>query len=160
MKLSRKVAFVGVFTALSMVVSTLERLIPLSLVVPLPGVKLGLANIMVMFVLYKRGARLAWSVQVLRILLSALLFGTPVSFMMSLCGGVAALLVQQLLYRKRPFSVIGVSIAGAASHHIGQILAAAAVLQSVYIVAYLPILLLLSIVTGAVTGLILYTIIK
>lgn len=160
MKLSRKIAFVGVFTALALVVSTLERLIPLEVVLPLPGLKLGLSNIIILFVLYKKGAGIAWQVQLLRIALSALLFGSPVSFWMSLCGGAAALLMQTALYKRKPFSVIGVSIAGAACHHIGQILAATVVLQSVYIVAYLPILLLLSVVTGAVTGLVLYTIIK
>ena len=140
-----------------MAFSFVEYLVPLSLLLPLPGVKLGLANV-VITVLFFFGSPLdAALVSAFRIGLSALLFGTPVSFMFSAFGGLLAYLFLWLCrpFFNRFFSFLGVSILSATGHHLGQIIAAVILFDSGVLLTYLPILLLAGMITGGVTGLIL-----
>lgn len=145
-------ALCAVLIALALALSYLERFIPLQLVVPLPGIKLGLANIVTLIALYLLGTKCAFAILIPRCILGAVFGGGITGLLFSLTGGVLAMGVMALCRKMRLFSVYGVSILGAAAHNIGQIFAAMGVLSSVYVASYLPYLLLVAIVTGFATG--------
>ena len=153
MKLNaRSIALCAVLTALALGLSTLENLFPVTLFIPLPGVKLGLANIVTVFALYQLGAAPALCILVARCLLGSLFAGNASALLFSLLGGVLAMLVMMALTRLRGLSVYGVSIGGAAAHNIGQMAAACITLGSTMVLGYLPFLLAVSLVTGTLTG--------
>ena len=149
---TKKLALAAVLTALALGLSTLENLFPVSLLVPLPGIKLGLANIVTVFALYRLGAPFALALLVARCLLGAMFAGNVSALLFSLMGGVLAMLTMIVLRRVRGLSVYGVSIAGAAAHNIGQICAAMVVLGGTAVLGYLPVLLGVSLITGTLTG--------
>ena len=155
MKLSAKrIALCAILTALALGLNVLEGFFPLSLLLPLPGVKLGLANIVTLFALYTLGSRPALAILLARCLLGSLFAGNASALLFSLLGGLASMGVMIALHRLRGLSVFGVSLGGAAAHNVGQIAAAAITLGSTAVVGYLPFLLLISLVTGALTGLV------
>lgn len=149
-KNSRLVAFCGVFTALAMIFSYVELLLPVSIGVP--GAKLGLANIAILVVLYVAGSRAAFLVDILRIVLTSVLFGNMAAFIFSISGGILSIVVMILLKKSDRFSMLGVSVAGGTAHNIGQIAAAAVVTGTAKIAYYLPVLLITGIITGIVNG--------
>lgn len=149
---TRKIALCAVLIALALALSYMERFIPLQLLVPLPGVKLGLANIVTLIALYLLGVKCAFAVLVPRCILGAVFGGGITGLLFSLTGGILAMAVMASCRKIRIFSVYGVSILGAAAHNIGQILAAMVVLGSVYVAGYLPYLLFVAILTGMATG--------
>ena len=149
---SKKIAVCAVMIALALSLSYIERFIPLQLVVPLPGVKLGLANIVTMIALYMLNTKFAYTILIPRCILGSVFGGGITGLAFSVLGGVMALGVMAAAKRVRWFSVYGVSILGAAAHNIGQILAAMLLMRSVYIGAYLPYLLIISVFTGLMTG--------
>ena len=149
---SKKIAVCAVMIALALSLSYIERFIPLQLVVPLPGVKLGLANIVTMIALYMLNTKFAYTILIPRCILGSVFGGGITGLAFSMMGGVMALGVMAAAKRVRWFSVYGVSILGAAAHNIGQILAAMLLMRSVYIGAYLPYLLIISVFTGLMTG--------
>lgn len=138
--------------ALALALSYAERFIPLQLVIPMPGIKLGLANVVTLVALYRLKGRYALAILVPRCILGALFGGGITGLLFSLTGGLLALLVMSLAKKAPIFSIYGVSILGAAAHNIGQIIAAMLLLRSVYVAAYLPWLLLAATVTGILTG--------
>ena len=147
---TKKLAFLSVSVALAMVLAFVESQIPpLSAV---PGIKLGLANVVTLFILYKLGWREAAVVAIIRVLLSSLLFGTFVTLTYSAFGAVLSLIVMILAKRFSPFSAIGVSVLGALSHNVGQILAAWIYLGNGAIVYYLIPLSVSGTVAGIVVG--------
>jgi heptaprenyl diphosphate synthase len=150
----RKLALSGILISMAIVLSYVERLFPLGLIVPLPGIKLGLANIVTVFALFYLGFKPAFIITILRCILTALLFGSISSLLFSLFGAFAALLAMVILKRGygKLFSIIGVSMGGAAAHNIGQIMAASLLLKSLAVFAYLPLLLVASIFTGILTA--------
>ena len=153
MKIStRQVAMCAMLTALALGLSTLENLFPVTLFIPLPGVKLGLANIVTVFALYQLGAAPALCILVARCLLGSLFAGNASALLFSLLGGVLAMLVMMALTRLRGLSVYGVSIGGAAAHNNGQMAAALITLGNTAVLGYLPFLLAVSLFTGALTG--------
>ena len=141
----------GVLTALALALSYVERFIPLQLAIPLPGIKLGLANVVTLTALCRFGKGHAFGILTARCLLGAIFAGLS-SLAFSLTGGLLALGVMCLAAKSRHLSLFGVSVLGAAAHNLGQILAAAVLMQSFYVAAYLPWLLLVSISTGLFTG--------
>lgn len=151
----KKLTLCGMLTALAVVLSFVERLFPLDAIVPVPGVKLGLANVVTLFALTRLSARDALVIVLCRVALSSLLMGSVTAFLFSLFGGLLALAVMGLLLRAEGkfCSVLGVSVAGAAAHNIGQIIAAVIWMQTGAVVAYLPWLLVMSVPLGLVTGL-------
>ena len=149
---TKNIALCAVLAALALALSTLEGLFPLSLFVPLPGVKLGLANIVTVFALYQLGAGAALAVLVTRCLLGGLFAGNLSAMLFSMLGGLSAMLVMILLKRLPRLSVYGVSVGGAAAHNIGQMAAAVITLGSTMVLGYLPFLLLVSLLTGTLTG--------
>ena len=151
---TKNLTLCAVLTALALGLSTLENLFPVSLVVPLPGVKLGLANIVTVFALYVLGPGQAMLILLARCLLGAVFAGNMNALIFSLLGGVSAMLMMILLSRSRRLSVYGVSIGGAAAHNCGQGAAAVLTLGNTAPLYYLPVLLGVSLFTGALTGLV------
>lgn len=149
---TKNLALCAVLTALALGLSTLENLFPISLAVPLPGIKLGLANIVTVFALYELGAVPALVILVARCLLGAMFAGNASALLFSLLGGVLAMAVMIVLSRASRLSVYGVCIGGAAAHNIGQICAAMIVLGGTAVLGYLPVLLGVSLLTGTLTG--------
>ena len=149
---AKQIALCAVMIALALALSYTERFIPLQLVVPLPGVKLGLANVVTLVALYMLKTRYAFMILIPRCILGAVFGGGITGLTFSLWGGILALGTMAIARRMRIFSVYGVSVLGAAAHNIGQILAAMVLMQSVYIGAYLPYLLIVGIFTGLLTG--------
>lgn len=149
---TRKLTLCAVLLSLALSLSYLERFIPLQMVIPLPGVKLGLANIVTLIALYLLGSKAAFAILVPRCIMGAMFGGGFTALVFSLTGGVLAMTTMMLCRRAPFFSVYGVSILGAAAHNIGQICSAMVLMRSVYVGAYLPYLLLVAIITGFATG--------
>jgi heptaprenyl diphosphate synthase len=152
----KKIATCGVLISLALIFSYLERFIPVNLLIPIPGIKLGLANIITIVALFLIDVKSAVVITALRCVLANVLFGTPISMIFALSGAFAALITMLLLKygHNRFFSVIGISAGGAAAHNVGQIAAAVLVLKSTAVFAYLPLLLVASMFTGFITGIV------
>ena len=148
--MKNKVAVFGVFTSLALILSYVELLIPINF--GIPGMKLGLANLLVVILLYKGCPRDALLLSVIRILLSGLIFGNMFSIFYSLGGGLLSLAVMDFLKKTGQFTVAGISIGGGASHNVGQLLVAMFVVQTYQVGYYLPVLLIAGVITGAVIG--------
>lgn len=152
MSKAKQIALCAVMIALALVLSYTERFIPLQMLIPLPGVRLGLANIVTLVALYLLSPKHAFLILIPRCILGSMFGGGVTGLLFSLIGGILALGVMAVARRARLFSVYGVSILGAAAHNVGQVLTAMVLMQSVYIGAYLPYLLLVAIFTGSATG--------
>ena len=148
---SRRLARYALLTALAMALSWLESLVPLAGVVP-PGVKLGLTNLVVIFALYRMSLRDAAVISLIRVVLVAFTFGNSYSFAYSLAGAALSLAVMALLKRSGKFSLLGISVAGAVSHNIAQVLVAMAVMETSRLAWYLPVLLVSGIAAGVCVG--------
>ena len=148
---AKRVAFISLLIALALAISVAEGWIPLAFI-PVPGVKLGLANIVTLFALCFLNFRDAFTVLVLRCVLASL-FGSGITALaFSLSGGILALITMYILLKSNKFSLAGVSIAGAAMHSVGQIIASFFMLSTFSVIFYLPFLLIASVFTGALTG--------
>lgn len=152
---TKRIALCSMLTALAIVLSLVEKMFPLDAVLPVPGIKLGLANIVTLFALVRLCARDALVILVLRVSLASLLFGGLTGFLFSISGGLLAWLVMWSLLRfeGKSLSYLGISVAGAAMHNVGQISVAVFWMCTGAVVAYLPLLLVMSIPLGLVTGL-------
>ena len=148
----RKTAFMGLFLALAMICSYIETLIPFS--VGIPGIKLGLANIAVVLMLYSVGTKEALLVSLLRIVLVGILFGNAFSIIYSLAGCILSFIVMYLLKKSDKFSSVSISLVGGVCHNIGQIIVAAIVLSTYSVVYYIPVLLVAGCITGLVIGIV------
>lgn len=152
MSKTKRLTLCAILIALALALSYTERFIPLQMVIPLPGVKLGLANIVTLIALYLLGPRDAFAILIPRCIFGAVFGGGITGLLFSLTGGILAMLTM-ILAKKIPFfSIYGVSILGAAAHNVGQILAAMLLMNSHYIGAYLSYLLLVALFTGVATG--------
>lgn len=147
---SYKAALFGLMTALAFVFSYLESLLPLN--TGIPGVKIGLANLVVITALYLFPKSYAFSIAVIRIVLSGLTFGGLSAMLFSLAGGMLSFAVMLILKKTNKFSVIGVSAAGGIFHNIGQIAAAGFVMKTQQIIHYLPVLIISGVVAGVLIG--------
>lgn len=155
MKLTTKqLTLCALLTAMALALSYLENFFPLSLAIPVPGIKLGLANIVTVFALYALGSGQAFMILLARCFLGAVFAGNMNALIFSVMGGVTAMVVMILLKKWQKLSVYGVSIGGAAAHNCGQVAAAVLTLGNSGPLYYLPILLGVSLFTGALTGLI------
>ena len=148
----RTSAYFGMLLALSLIFSYLETLIPISF--GIPGIKLGLANVVTVIVLYYWGTKEALLLAVLRNVLSGFLFGNLFAIFYSIAGSLASILAMDFLKKRKSFSVTGVSIAGGVFHNIGQLIVAMLVVESLSISYYAPVLLIAGMLTGALIGLI------
>lgn len=148
---AKTVALFGMMVALAFTLSYLESLIPFNF--GIPGVKLGLANLVTVVALYTMKPYEAFAIAVIRIFLAGLTFGNAYSLAYSLCGGILSFIVM-LLFKRTKLSTIGVSILGGICHNIGQIIVAAIIMQTSKIVYYLPVLLIAGLLTGLLMGII------
>ena len=148
--MKNRVAYFGVFTALALIFSYVESLIPIQL--GIPGVKLGLANLIIVIALYKMRLSEVFLLSIVRILLSGFLFGNYFSILYSLAGGLLSLAVMALLKKTEDFSVMGISMAGGVFHNVGQLVVAMMVVETFSVGYYLPVLLVAGLVTGFLIG--------
>ena len=155
--LTKRVAADAVFLVLALALSYVEVLIPLGAILPLPGFKLGLANLLVMVLIWCVSAVDGVIVSVLRVLIMGLLFGTPISMFFSAGGALLSFLVLVLLKRFScgAVSFIGISVLSASAHNIGQLICAGVVFDFRVVVTYLPFLLVASAIFGTVSGVLL-----
>lgn len=150
--MKKKVAYFGVLTALALIFSYIETLIPIHF--GIPGVKLGFANLIIVIALYKMGIKEAYTLSIVRVILAGFIFGNLFSILYSLAGGLLSLTMMAVLKKTEKYSVFGVSMAGGVFHNIGQLIMAAIVLESFSIAYYFPILLVSGVVTGLLIGLV------
>lgn len=148
----KKTAYMGIFLALALICSYIETLIPFH--IGIPGVKLGLTNIVIVWALYLLGTKEALAISVMRIVLSGMMFGNAFSIAYSLAGGLLSFIVMVLLKKTSRFKCISVSIAGGIFHNIGQLLVAAAIVQNLSVFYYIPVLFISGTITGLVIGVI------
>lgn len=147
---TKDMAIYGMFIALAMVFSYIESMIPISL--GIPGIKLGIANLVTIVCLYVLGIKAAISVSLIRIVLMGLSFGNTSTMMYALAGGMLSLLLMIIAKKADLFSMAGVSIIGGVSHNIGQLILAAIIIETVGVISYMPVLLFAGSVAGFLIG--------
>ena len=150
--MAKKVSLYGILVSLAFIASYIEVLIPFNF--HIPGMKLGLANIVVLAALYTGGAKAGITVSIIRIILVGLTFGNPYSAIYGLSGGVISLAVMIALKKTDFFGMTGVSMAGGVAHNLGQLLCAMILLKLPAVFTYLSYLILVGTVTGALIGII------
>ena len=146
-----RLASFGVFVALALIFSYIETLIPFQ--IGIPGVKLGLANLVIVIALYRMPVGEVYLLSGVRVVLTGFLFGNLMSILYSLAGGILSLTVMWGMKRIRSVSILGVSIAGGVFHNVGQLLAAALMVETYGVFSYVPVLLISGLLTGFVIGL-------
>lgn len=153
--MTRGIAQLGFFLALALILAYVESLIPFSF--GIPGIKLGLPNLIVVLLLYGTGrnhVRDALTVNILRIVLSGFLFSNLYTILYSLAGAALSFIAMLIGRRMRCFSIVGVSVLGGVFHNIGQIIVAMFVVETVYVGYYVPILIAVGTITGAILGIV------
>ena len=147
---SKKIAYCGLLTTVALLLSYVERMLAIPMIVP--GMKLGLANVAVLIALYILDNKTAFSISILRILISALLFTGFASFLYSASGALLSFTVMAFCKKTNIFSMIAVSILGGISHNIGQITIACVIVENIGLFYYMPFLIILGIATGFKIG--------
>ncbi len=149
---TKKVAFIGLSIALAMILSFVESQIPA--LVAIPGVKVGLPNLVMVFLLYKVGWKETVSVSIIRILLISMLFGNVQTLAFSIAGAVLSLTGMILLKKTDWFSCVAVSVVGGILHNVGQIIAACFWTETAQIAYYLPVLFISGTIAGTLIGIV------
>ncbi len=147
---TQRIAKTGMLLSISLVLSYLEMLLPV--LVAVPGVKIGLANIITMFLLYRTDMKRTLAFTCVRVLIAGILFSGVSGIIYSLSGGIFCVVVMSLLKRCSIFSVLGVSMAGAIAHNMGQIFIAILIMENIHIVYYLPVLCISGVISGLLVG--------
>ena len=155
---SQKVSYCAVFTALAMIFSYVEAILPINF--GIPGMKLGLANLVIVTGLYYMSEKNVFLISLTRILLMGLLFGNGMSLLYSLTGGILSYIIMVTLKKKSSLSVFAVSVSGGVFHNIGQLAAAAFAVSNIHIFYYLSALLIAGVVTGSLIGIVSEKILK
>lgn len=145
-----KIAYTGLLSAFAIIISYVEMLLPLN--IGIPGVKPGLANFIILIVLYEFGVKEAFIINFIRILVNGILFANVFSILFSLSGALISMITMFLVKKVKGISMIGVSIAGGVSHNIGQILIASVIVETYSVVYYIPVLILSGVITGILVG--------
>ena len=153
-----RVALMAMFAALALIFSYIEAILPLN--TGIPGVKLGIANLVILTALYILGFRRAMCINVIRILIAGLLFNGFFGAMYSLAGGVLSLIIMYLLKKTGLFSVVGISMAGGVAHNLGQLLIAALIVSNIKLFFYFPVLLFSGMISGILIGIVTHLILK
>lgn len=146
----RRVAVSSVLAGLALIFSYIEAIFPFNF--GIPGIKLGLSNLVILVALYSLGAGYAFSINIVRIILSGLLFGGVSAMLYSLAGGLLSFVAMLVLKKTGIFSPVGVSMAGGVFHNVGQVAVAALVVETGRIFIYLPVLSLTGLATGTMLG--------
>lgn len=145
-------AHLGFFSALAIILGYVESLLPVFS--GIPGIKLGLANLAILFMLKRYSFKEAACVSIVRILVIGFMFGNLFSILYSLAGAALSLTAMTLLKKRTDFSLIGISIAGGITHNIGQLIVAMIVVESTSLIVYAPALLISGIITGLLIGIV------
>lgn len=148
---SKKTAYLAIFTACALILSFVETLIP-PVYSAVPGIKIGLPNIIIIYALYKISFLSAFTVSLVRVFLVALLFGNVLTLLYSLAGAVLSLTIMVILKKTAWFSIAGVSVTGAVFHNLGQIIVAILILDTVEVGYYMLVLTLTGVVSGILVG--------
>lgn len=156
--LNKKTAYTAMFAALALIFSYVEFLVPLP--IPVVGAKVGIANLVIIIAMYRLGFKEAMSINLIRIVISGLLFSGVFGILYSMAGGVTSLLVMFLLYKTKQFSMIGVSMAGGVFHNVGQLLVACFLINSRALLRYSGLLIIMGMITGTIIGFLAYNIEK
>ena len=152
-KISAKtVALMSKMIALAMIFSYVETMIPINF--GIPGVKLGLANLVIVAAIYLFGGKQAFLISIVRIFLSGFMFGNLASIMYSLAGGLLSLAVMLLLKKTDKLSILAVSVMGGICHNIGQLIVAMLVVENLKLIFYVPVLLISGFLTGLLIGIV------
>lgn len=146
----KRTAFCGLMLALALIASYVESLIPVP--IPIPGIKLGVANSIVLILLYMTDVKTSWAVSISRVVLVGFLFGSMSSILYSLSGAVLSLLIMIWVKKRNCFTMTGVSVTGGVSHNMGQLIMAFLVLESDAVWYYLPVLMVSGVITGSIIG--------
>ncbi len=149
---TKKIAYLGVLTSYALTLSYLERMIPP--IVPIPGVKVGLANLVVLIAMYLIGNKYGLFLSIIKCTAVAILFGGLSSFMYSITGGMLSFIFMYIFKRMKIFSIVGVSVIGGVSHNLGQIFMAILIVGNFKLIYYFPVLILSGIVAGVGIGVI------
>lgn len=152
---TKKIPYYGLFAALAILMGYVEMMIPVP--VPIPGVKLGLSNVIIIIMMYFMDTKSAFFVSLIRVLLSGLLFAGFAGLLYSLAGAMCSFAVMALLRKTGRFSIVGVSLAGGVFHNVGQVAVAAMAVENVKMMYYLPFLLVSGVVTGILIGIVAQT---
>ena len=155
----KRLTLYALLTAVCLIIGYLESLLSITLIAVAPGVKLGLSNAVVLTLICTNDTKGAYLVNVIRICLSALLFGSPISFVLSLSGGITATFIAHILSRSKSVSAIGISIASAVTHNVFPLVAAVFIV-GFGVLYYLPVLILLGAVCGAFCGILAQLVLK
>lgn len=147
---ARKVAFGAMFAALALIFSYVEFLIPIP--VPIPGIKLGLANLVIIIAIYRLGFKYAFIINILRVFLSGLLFSGAFGIIYSLAGGILSILVMYGLYKTNLFSIVGISMAGGVFHNLGQLITACIMVSNMGLMSYFSVLFISGMISGILIG--------
>lgn len=147
---TRRLALSAMLAALALIFSYVEAIIPIP--VPVPGIKLGIANLVIVMAIYKLGFRYAFTINCIRILIAGLLFSGVFGMIYSFAGGILSITVMYLLYRTGWFSMAGVSMAGGVAHNLGQLITAALLVESVRMMSYFSVLLFSGLISGILIG--------
>ena len=147
---TKKLALSAILAALAMILSYVEAMVPMS--VPIPGIKLGLANLVILLAIYRLGFKYALAINCIRIFVTGLLFTGAFGILYSLAGGLLSLLVMYLLYRTGIFSMVGVSMAGGVAHNLGQLLTACLIMSNIRLMSYFAVLLFAGMGSGILMG--------
>lgn len=148
----KMIALLGVIASFAAILSYIEAIIAFDIWIP--GVKLGLANLAIVIVLYWYGVREALFVNIVRIVIVGLLFGNAFSIMFSLAGALISLIAMAIAKNTNLFTVIGISVSGGVFHNVGQIMVASLVVKSYSIIYYIPVLIIAGIITGTIIGIV------
>lgn len=152
-KISAKtVALMAMMIALAMIFSYVETMIPINF--GIPGVKLGLANLVIVAAIYLFGGKQAFLISIVRIFLSGFMFGNLASIMYSLAGGLLSLAAMLLLKKTDKLSILAVSVMGGICHNIGQLIVAMLVVENLKLIFYVPVLLISGFLTGLLIGIV------
>lgn len=149
-----RLTVIALFSSLALIFSYVEMLIPIPL--GIPGVKLGIANLVIVIAIYRFKASTALTINIIRICLAGLLFTGLFGALYSICGGLISFLSMLIVKKTDKFSMVGVSMTGGVFHNLGQLLAAAFIISDIHIFMYFPVLMFSGIITGIIIGFICY----
>ena len=151
-KSTKNIGITSLFLALALVLSYIETLLPVF--IPIPGLKIGLPNRVIIIILYLYDLKTASLINVMRIFIAGFMFGSAFSIVYSLAGAFLSMIIMALMKKTRKFSIVTVSSAGGIFHNLGQIIMAAIVMENYYIFTYFPVLFIGGLITGIVIGII------
>ena len=151
---TKKLALSAILAAMAMILSYIEALFPLP--VPVPGIKIGLANLVILIAIYRLGFKYAFTINCVRIFTTGLLFTGLFGALYSFAGGVLSIIVMYALYRTNLFSMVGISMAGGVAHNLGQLITACIIISNVKLMSYFAILLFAGMGSGILMGIVAY----